>query len=281
MSTGIDYRTDQAVRDLAVDLRKKHDALDWEATVDDLIELAGFEQGMYSPGGDAVDWLEEAVSGVTKKVKALVSLKKRVILLSTELHHARTPFAKGHELGHAELPWHRKILYVCDEHDLSLATQAQLEFEANAFASALLLPEDLLRPYYDHFASTMETVLLLKNRAGASIETTAYAYVRYHPRPCALLVLGETQDEHGERTLTVKSKAVSDSAVKGRLGTIERGQTLPAGHVVVQASLQTGGPSSCECYIGGRKDVPYSASVLNNSYKVFCLMVEKTVDAPA
>lgn len=174
MSSQINYRIEQAVRAHALEFRKQHDALDWQATVDDLISLSGYEQGWYDPERPD-DWLANETDA-KKKVKALVSLKNRVILVSTDLHQAKTPFAKSHELGHTQLPWHKKILYVCDEHDLSLATQAQLEFEANTFASELLLPEELLKPYYDRLPPTMETILMLRSQAGASIETTAYAY---------------------------------------------------------------------------------------------------------
>src|SRR5687767_7449672 len=141
----VDYRTKGVVRAAAVELRKKHDALDWEAGVDSIIELEGLGQAKFraDPAG-VVPSLRKAIANITKKIKALLSLKDRMILVSSELHQAKEPFAKGHEVGHSALTWHRDILFVCDEMDLSPATREQMEFEANVFSAELLVPTPLL-----------------------------------------------------------------------------------------------------------------------------------------
>src|SRR5262245_2480889 len=131
----VDWSTEEEVRRVARQLRKRHGALDWRVGVDDLIERNGLAQGKYDYGDS---WFRRLISGVAKKVKALLSVKDNVILVAPDLHYAKEPFAKGHELGHSELSWHREILYVCDEHDLHPDTQAQMEWEANTFSSEVL-----------------------------------------------------------------------------------------------------------------------------------------------
>ena len=117
-------------RAAAVEFRKKHDALDWLFCIDDMIKLQGYAQDSYSPLSISGfgNWLVSAVRQTAKQVKALVSVKDHVILVATDLHRRRVPFAKAHELGHVVLPWHKEILYVCQEYHISAAKQSQLEF---------------------------------------------------------------------------------------------------------------------------------------------------------
>lgn len=109
----VDYRSKQQIRDASIALRKKHGALDWSAKVDDLIKLEGLDQGRYSPVMRDRWSLASVIHAAAKKVKALLSLKEQVILVSDDLHYAREAFAKGHELGHSTLPWHREIPPCC------------------------------------------------------------------------------------------------------------------------------------------------------------------------
>ena len=123
----VDYRTEEKVRAAAIEFRKKHNALDFSATVDHLISAHGYQQDEYGPTATGLGGaIKSAVLRVGKKVKAIVSVTKQLILLSDDLPSAKHPFAKGHELGHAVLPWHKDVLYVCDEHDLSPATRLQM-----------------------------------------------------------------------------------------------------------------------------------------------------------
>lgn len=267
------------VREAAVEFRKKHNALDWSVSVDDMIGLQGYVQDKYKPlsFSNFGEWLASAVNRAAKRVKALVSVKEKVILVATDLHERRVPFAKAHEMGHVVLPWHRDILYVCDEHDLSPSTQAQLEFEANTFASELLLPKELLDPIYSQFPSSLQTVMIVQELSGASIEASAIAYVKHHPGVCALLTLeeiaeveGAPVDENAPRLRLVRKK-LSQAAVNSPLATLARDQTFTSRHVLFTASRSMGTVETTRIRLG---DQVYSATVANNTYKIFCLMTE-------
>lgn len=269
----VDYSKEKVVRAASIELRKKHSALDWSAKVDDLIRLEGLEQGTYSPTRDRFS-LASAIRAVQKSVKALISVKDQVILMSEDLHHAKEAFAKGHELGHSTLEWHREILYICDEHDLNQSTRDQMEWEANTFASEVLLPEPLMAKLYGQYATSMDTVLHLRNLSGASIESCAIAFANHHPGVCVLLILAPTQDKDGKPQLSIKNKVVSRAAVKSSLGSLIKVQDFPAEHVLYTSSRGDGVGSSL---IHMKSDPPtkkYKVSTLNNKYRVMALCYE-------
>lgn len=275
----VDYGTDKTVREAANEFRRQHGADDWSATVDSLIESHGFDQGEYDgTGGSLGSTLRRAISGVGKKVKALVSVTKQLILIADDVPRVKVPFAKAHELGHAVLPWHRDILYVCDEQDLDLRTREQMEFEANSFAGELLLPKDLLQPFYKKFPTSMQTVLAIKEHAGASIETAIYAYVRHHPGKVGVAVLEdiETEDEAGWKRITgvrLKSKLMSQTGYKTCIGQLKNGQEFGPEHLLFQQK-SIGESQPFGIFVGEKRTANNTcdAMLLNNGYKVFCLL---------
>lgn len=276
MTMTIDWSTKAAVREAAIDLRKKYDALDWSANIDDLIERSGLSQGRYSPY-QGVGWsFIDFVKNTRKRVQALLSVKENVVLLSTDIHQAREAFAKGHELGHSALPWHREILYICDEHDLRADTRAQMEWEANLFSSEVLLPTPLLPLIYSQYPTSMETVLQLRSLTQASIESCAVAYANNHPRRCVLLILEETKNSTGEPQLKVAKKVVSESASRSVLGTLDKGYVFPKNHVLYTQS-RADKVSSTRIHFDNPGNGPpqYEVSILNNQFRVLALIFEK------
>ncbi len=248
--------------------RTDKDALDWSATIDDLIELHGYTTEEYATPAASI------FASVTKpEVKALVSIPDSLILVASNMSLPRVPFAKAHELGHAVIPWHKDLLYACDEHDLSQATRKQMEFEANTFASEVLLPKDLLQPFYAR-PSTLETVLDIRKHSGASIQSSAQAYVKYHPGVCVLLTLespGGTKLLLTE-SLTLARKTFSESAWKTILGKLVTGQSFKHGHSLHTAAVNSSSsPASSIIRVDTQV---FQASVLNNSYKVIVLLSE-------
>lgn len=267
----VDYSTSEEVHRQASEFRRKHGAMDWSVKVDQLIEVHGYAQGSYNPNKQGV--LGDLLSGVTKKIQALVSLRDKVILLSNDLHRARKPFAKGHELGHAVLPWHQDILYACDEHDLKPSARAQLEYEANEFASEILIPRELLAQVYTQYPISMETVLAIRNWSGASIESVANAYAKSHPQKCVLLVLEEKTKPDGSVVLQLTRKVVSDPASKDIMSTLTKQQEVDTSHVLYTHSRSMNLVETAELnLINSQKRL--KISIFNNSYKVLVLAYE-------
>ena len=261
----VDYRTRDRVQAEALAFRQRHNALDWNADVDDLIKLHGLAHDRYSRFGRLGD-VARFTTDVAKKVLALVSLKESVILTSTELPSAKEPFAKGHELGHAVLPWHRDILYVCDEHDLSAATRAQMEWEANTFSAAVILPRPLVETMYENFPVSMDTVRKLADLSGASVAASANAYIEHFPKPGLLMWLKE---EDGELVLT--RKRLSRSAVGTPLSRLQVGQRFSSRHTPWVNSRTRYSTQSCRLRFTNGPDKYYSVSVFNNGYTVYAL----------
>ena len=214
-----------------------------------------------------------ALESTAKKVKALLSVKEQVILVANDLPEARTPFAKGHELGHSTLAWHRQILYVCDEHDLNWATREQMEWEANLFSAEVLLPGSLVDSVYESYPTSMETVLLLHEWSGASIETCAIKYVGRHPDECALLVLDDDCDQNTIAGLKLTRKILSQRGVS-RFGMLTKAQRFDSQHTLYLSSRVLG-ISNTEITIKDPED-RYAVSIFNNSYRVLALIYRRT-----
>jgi hypothetical protein len=264
----VDWSTRDEIRDLALALRRRHGALDWTVSVDDLIKLERIGNQTFSIFSLPPSLYKIAFQ-ITKKIKAFFSTKERTILISTDLHSAKQAFAKGHELGHAHIPWHQEIFYACDEFDLNPQTRAQLEWEANTFAAEILIPSPLLAEMHSKFPTSMETVLILKELSGASIESSAITYVSQHPGKCVLLVMEEQGKGH---SLKVIRKAVSQPASKSAMGSLLK-QTFGPEHVIFTSSRSTNKVGSCEITIG---DDPkkYKVTTLNNTYRVMALVAD-------
>jgi Zn-dependent peptidase ImmA (M78 family) len=267
----IDYSTQGEVQKQAAAFRHKHGAMDWDAKVNDLIERHGYETGTYHKNSPGV--LGKLLSGVTKKVLALVSIKHRLILLSNELPQPKKPFAKGHELGHAVLPWHKEILFACDEHDLSPSARAQLEFEANEFSSEINFPRELLAKVYEQYPMSMDTVLAIRGWTGASIESAANAYAKKHPQKCVLLVLEEKTKDDGSKVLKLQRKVVSERAARDPMSTLTRQQEFKSDHVLFTQSRSMDQVTQAGLILSNSKK-RLRISLLNTSYKVLALAFE-------
>lgn len=93
----------------------------------------------------------------------------------------RRNFTAAHEIFHFLA--HRRIAtaFRCGERELSDFDRENLEVEANAFASQLLLPPDLLRKRFDE-PFCYEVVHELATSLGASVAAVAHKWVRMSKR---------------------------------------------------------------------------------------------------
>lgn len=267
----MDYSTKGAVQQVAVDLRQRQGAMDWQARIDDLIAGEGLTQDTFTPYGvgRVFGLIRSAIQKTAKKVKAVIAVKEKIILVAHDLHQTKTPFAKGHELGHSALPWHREILYVCDEHDLSPNTRDQMEFEANTFSAEVMLPSPLLDTVYGLYETSMDTPLLLHQWTGASIEMCALRYVERHPDECALLTLDELRDTEGAPQLKLSRKCLSPRGARSKLGSLTRGQTFASNHSLYVNSRVSSITTRAGLVVDEQR---YSVSLFNNTYRVLALV---------
>lgn len=118
-----------------------------------------------------------------------------VILVKANGNPQRKRFTIAHELGHYLLPWHRQTKYSCtsesikDVGDDSRASRLlEMEQEANAFASELLMPTAVFRRLLRQYGEPdLEQVQALSAHFDTSIQATAHRFLKLSDYPVAFV----------------------------------------------------------------------------------------------
>ncbi|MEW6055677.1 MAG: ImmA/IrrE family metallo-endopeptidase [Bdellovibrionota bacterium] len=105
-------------------------------------------------------------------------------------YEARQRFSIAHELGHFELHRNRQSLLSCDQHAVnrwsySQKEEADLETEANEFASELLLPESFLLPEIRRIRPSIAFLERLAIRFQTSLFATTRRFIELTEEACA------------------------------------------------------------------------------------------------
>ncbi len=111
--------------------------------------------------------------------EALISVKKAIRELS------RKKFTVAHELGHFAIPGHitpERTLFQCSDRDISSFEKADnKEFEANWFASELLMPEEHFRKRVEYKDLSKSLLDDLCAEFGTSLTATGMRCVTFKP----------------------------------------------------------------------------------------------------
>ncbi len=201
----------ERIKLLAQKIRFNHKAMEWRVPPTYLIKKEGLDYDEYDLNETGflkkvVKIAAESLEKIKKIIRAAIIIPESVVLIDTDLHPAKKPFGQSHELGHHTIPEHKEIFYVCSEHDLDPQTRAEMEFEANTFASELLFPTPLMDSIYKNYPVSMDTILYLANLSHASIHSSAIEYVRDCDKECCLLTLKMDVDNDGNTGLRLKSQ---------------------------------------------------------------------------
>jgi Zn-dependent peptidase ImmA (M78 family) len=266
------------IKTLAEVLRRKHNAMEWGASPEFLMEKEGLSYVEYDLSDDSIlrRYITEPLKKVIKYIKAAIVVPERLVLIDEELHYARKPFGQAHELGHHIIPEHREIFYVCSEHDLSPNTRAEMEYEANVFASEVLYPSTLMNNIHQQYPMAMETVLQLSQLSKGSIHSSAIQYVLTSMKVCYLLILVSRVDEDGNRCLMIKSQIASPSWIKKyKPQYFQKDQIFQENHVlakqVFSVSKEDVSKGSIQMTTSKRE---FQFHTFYNSYLVFALIFE-------
>lgn len=114
--------------------------------------------------------------------------------LPTGRHHPRTRFSIGHELGHYFLDRHRAHFLKGGESHGSVSerySDIEMEREADAFASGLLLPGKLLRPVVNREELSIDRIVEIAGEFNTSLVSTALRSVQLSDYPCAVVGIRE------------------------------------------------------------------------------------------
>lgn len=131
--------------------------------------------------------VEEFMSSAEGRLVCTGNRGKITVPLS-ERNEGRKRFSIAHELGHFELHADQEPILLCSKSDMSdWRGYKKKETEANEFASALLMPEELFTPRIILKKPTIKLIRNLASVFNTSLTATAVRYIQLTKEPCALI----------------------------------------------------------------------------------------------
>lgn len=152
-----------------------------------MFDTAAFLAYVKKKTAQAAQSLKSALS----KVFGLYDANEQIIHIDDSVGPAKQTFLKLHEVGHHELPTHRKIFSLFQDCEKTLAPTVadQFEREANNFARFALFQGDGYRRMAADMAMGIKTPMALAKKFGASQYASAREFARTNHRPCVVLIL--------------------------------------------------------------------------------------------
>ncbi len=141
-------------------------------------------------------------------------------------HHPRTRFSISHELGHYFIEEHRAYLMrpggKPHPSRNEFRTGQQIEREADAFASTLLLPTKLVKPLVNAQQLSVPRLCEIAERFNASLTSTMFRSVRLSHFPCAVAAIRQ-----GQVAWTFVSDSLIEHGLYPRKGHLPPSATRP------------------------------------------------------
>lgn len=118
-----------------------------------------------------------------------------IILVKANVNPQRRRFTIGHELGHYLLPWHRQLEFSCTSENIQDSSAVpgstrgiEMEAEANAFASELLMPSTAFKKLQRAAGEPcVEQIVKLATHFNSSIEATTRRFMNLSDFPVAFI----------------------------------------------------------------------------------------------
>lgn len=103
-------------------------------------------------------------------------------------------FSIAHELGHYFIAGHPEAVLVNGSHESNagFASTSKYEREADTFAAALLMPENLFRGAMGGRIMTLDALIDLASRCVTSLTSTAFRWVELSKRACGVVMTDGT-----------------------------------------------------------------------------------------
>lgn len=135
----------------------------------------------------AMQTLKSALS----KILGVYDANEQIIHVDESVGPTKQTFLKLHEVGHHEMPTHRKVFRLFEDCEQTLDPRIadQFEREANNFARYVLFQGTAFQQEAADMAMGIKTPINLAKRFGASNYAAAREYVRTHHRACLLYAL--------------------------------------------------------------------------------------------
>jgi len=153
------------------------------------------------------------------------STQKGIIAVRKSIReHGRKRFTVAHEIGHFVLPHHRLLGNVCHEKVVESykTSMKQVEFEANEFAGAFLLPARAVAKRFRLSEPSLENISSVANQFETSLSATARRFVDLTDAALVLLwqVAGKVEWFHKSDAFTYYlplAELPAASSMAGRL----------------------------------------------------------------
>lgn len=131
---------------------------------------------------------KQAFDSMWQKIRGIADLRERVTYVDENTTSPRVRFAKGHELGHSALPWHRLDPGRFDD-DKSLSWEAEELFdtEANFFSAEVIFQSTNFTRIVRDYAVGFDSIFHLADMHDASRHATAWRYVEEQDESVALV----------------------------------------------------------------------------------------------
>ena len=214
-----------------------------------------------------------------QKIRGIADLRERVVYVPSESGSPREFYAKGHELGHQVIPWHkiRRDFYEDDDLTLSPATEKRFEVEANFFSSEVIFQGRRFRARALDYKSSLDAVFKLAEEHGSSRHAALRRYVEDHDEA----ILGvpywphdyDAEDD-GPRILRA-GRGFASSSFQRKYGDVDLPRRLSSDHEWVEARREgkkCGGEIKLIC---GADAVSFEWESWWNSYCLFVLLRRK------
>lgn len=133
------------------------------------------------------DILKSAVS----KVLGIYDAPEQLIHIDNSVSESKQTFLKLHEVGHHQIPWHRRLFRIFQDCNKTLSPETAdlFEREANNFARFVLFQGSSYGDMASDYALEIKTPMKLAKKFGASIYASCREFARTNHRSCVVYVL--------------------------------------------------------------------------------------------
>ncbi len=111
------------------------------------------------------------------------------IWFSDSMPDPRKRLSIFHECGHAIIPWHQEINYLCNQDDIMNHSNKRIEQEAFDCGMEFLMPRQMFYDDINDLDINFGSIKILKQRYNSSFEATAIRFASINPLKCAFVVI--------------------------------------------------------------------------------------------
>ncbi len=190
--------------------------------VDKKVDLLNIERSFLEKLEDAGKGTLKILQSGLSKVKGIFFRTENTIYIDASVSDEKQNFVKLHEAGHGVLTWQNEIALAYDNDTTLLEEyEDQFEAEANYFASITLFQQDRFHEEMLKLDLSIDAVMVLAKKFGASVHSTLRNYTINSKNSCALLVLTPIQGALGNGAICTKRNLFHSPSFSKNIGNLD------------------------------------------------------------